>query len=102
MSLDQVVNADEVEQLQSDDEDEVFFQDIDVLQNHGIVSQSLVHMKVLFKSGKHLSRQISVPNLCSFQLHTFCFVFSGFSAILAGATIFQKQIKQCRPWKNLI
>ena len=39
MSLDQVVNADEVEQLQSDDEDEVFFQDIDVLQNHGIVSQ---------------------------------------------------------------
>lgn len=38
MSLDQVVNADEVEQLQSDDEEEIFFQDIDVLQNHGIVS----------------------------------------------------------------
>ena len=37
MSLDQVVNADEVEQLQSDDEEEIFFQDIDVLQNHGIV-----------------------------------------------------------------
>lgn len=37
MSLDQVVNADE-EQLQSDDEEEIFFQDIDVLQNHGIVS----------------------------------------------------------------
>ena len=86
MSLDQVVNADEVEQLQSDDEDEVFFQDIEVLQNHGIVSQSPVHVEVLFKSWKHLSRQISVPNLCSFQLHTFCFVFSGFSAILAGAT----------------
>ena len=38
MSLDQVVNADELEQLQSDDEEEIFFQDIDVLQNHGIVS----------------------------------------------------------------
>ena len=37
MSLDQVVNVDEVEQLQSDDEEEIFFQDIDVLQNHGIV-----------------------------------------------------------------
>lgn len=50
MSLDQVVNAGEVEQLQSDDEDEVFFQDIEVLQNHGIVSQSPVHVEVLFKS----------------------------------------------------
>lgn len=40
MSLDQVVNADAEEELQSEeeDEDEIFFQDIDLLQNHGIVS----------------------------------------------------------------
>ena len=78
MSLDQVVNADEVEQLQSDEEDEVFFQDIDVLQNHGIVSQSLVHVKVLFKSGKHLSRQISVPNYVHFNYIHFVLSFQVF------------------------
>ena len=40
MSLDQVVNADAEEELASEeeDEDEIFFQDIDLLQNHGIVS----------------------------------------------------------------
>ena len=38
MSLDQVVNADAEEELASEDEDEIFFQDIDMLQNHGIVS----------------------------------------------------------------
>lgn len=37
MSLDQVVNADAEEELASEDEDEIFFQDIDMLQNHGIV-----------------------------------------------------------------
>ena len=39
MSLDQVVNADAEEILQNeDDEEDVYFQDIEVLQNQGIVS----------------------------------------------------------------
>lgn len=38
MSLDQVVNADQQEAIQSEEEEEeVYFQDIDILQNHGIV-----------------------------------------------------------------
>jgi len=37
MSLDQVVDADTQEQLESDEEDDIYFQDIDLLQNHGIV-----------------------------------------------------------------
>ena len=37
MSLDQVVNAEAEEEVASEDEDEFFFQDIDLLQNHGIV-----------------------------------------------------------------
>jgi len=37
MSLDQVVNADQQEAIQSEEEEEeVYFQDIDILQNHGI------------------------------------------------------------------
>jgi len=37
MSLDQVVNADHQEAIQSEEEEEeVYFQDIDILQNHGI------------------------------------------------------------------
>ena len=41
MAMDQVVEADAEELLHNqecDDEDDTFFQDIDMLQNHGIVS----------------------------------------------------------------
>lgn len=46
MSLDQVVDADTQEQIQSDDEDECFFQDIDMLQNHGIVCAPTVLLNI--------------------------------------------------------
>ena len=53
MSLDQVVNADAEEVLRSQEEEEedVFFQDIEILQNHGIVSFNPVG-KYLFKVNK--------------------------------------------------
>ena len=36
MSLDQVVEADARELMEDDEDDETYFQDIDILQNHGI------------------------------------------------------------------
>jgi len=46
MSLDQVVNADAEEELASEeDEDEIFFQDIDLLQNHGINAADIKKIK---------------------------------------------------------
>eukprot|EP00111_Clytia_hemisphaerica_P015489 TCONS_00045736-protein len=45
MSLDQVVNADAEEELASEDEDEIFFQDIDMLQNHGINAADIKKIK---------------------------------------------------------
>ena len=48
MSLDQVVAADAEEILQGDEEeDSTYFQDIDILQNHGIVCLSFSTISVI-------------------------------------------------------
>ena len=56
--MDQVVNADAEEELASDEEDEIFFQDIDLLQNHGIVRNFLSNFFKYFFDAGYLFRTV--------------------------------------------